>query len=302
MRLRHVVAILLALCAAAVTSKPALAESKPRPADEEAIRAAAKAYLAALARGDGKAVADAWTSDGELIDAAGKTHSVKEIVGELADSGSDGKPPSARFVENRIRFLTDDVAIEDGVSEIAPSEGDSAPVRGHYHATWVRRDGRWRLAALHEAAAQAPPATGIAQLEPLVGQWIAESGPTKVEIDARWNSTGAVLLRDTKVTQDGKLVFSASQRIAVDPESGKLHSWSFDDDGGHSEAVWTQDGDRWSEHASGVLADGRDFSAVNVIQFSGDDMFQVTSTSGRLHAQAVPDRQLQFKRRAAAKP
>ena len=41
-------------------------DTTPRKQDEQAIRATAKAYQAALAKGDAKALAEFWTKDGCL--------------------------------------------------------------------------------------------------------------------------------------------------------------------------------------------------------------------------------------------
>ena len=56
-----------------------------------------------------------------------------------------------------IRFLTADVALEDGTSEVVWRATQHAPPdRGHYHAVWVREDGRWRLASLCEVPLTLP--------------------------------------------------------------------------------------------------------------------------------------------------
>jgi hypothetical protein len=67
-----------------------------------------------------------------------------------------------RINDTKIRFLTADVAIEDGTIEIGPA---GAVLTGRFSATWVRHDGTWKLAALREARAAEP--SGPARLEQL---------------------------------------------------------------------------------------------------------------------------------------
>ncbi|MCX7415842.1 MAG: nuclear transport factor 2 family protein, partial [Planctomycetia bacterium] len=52
--------------------KPRVAAPSPRATDEQAIRAATAAYQQALDRWDGKAMADLWTADGDIIDGDGR--------------------------------------------------------------------------------------------------------------------------------------------------------------------------------------------------------------------------------------
>ena len=40
----------------------------------------------------------------------------------------------------------------------------------------------------------------------------------------------------------GKDPVTGSIRIALDPETGRIRSWGFEDDGGHSQSVWGSDG------------------------------------------------------------
>ncbi len=68
---RCVPPLALVAVASLLASLPAFADEASRAEDEQAIRAVAKEYLSALARGDAQAVAACWTADGEFIDAEG---------------------------------------------------------------------------------------------------------------------------------------------------------------------------------------------------------------------------------------
>jgi hypothetical protein len=106
------IACLLALVplSRAVSDEPATG----KPVDVAAIRAASAAYAEALARGDAQAVREAWTPDGDIVDGWGNRSPAREI--EVREGGTP--EPVARRPETRLRFLSADVAIEDGSVDV----------------------------------------------------------------------------------------------------------------------------------------------------------------------------------------
>ena len=189
-----------------------------RAQDEQAIRVVAKAYQAALAKGDSAALATFWTKDGDFVDDQGNAHPASELAAEATHDVGDGPSPEVIGPASKIRFLTDDVAIEDGVSEIVSSQSKGAPsVRGHYHATWVKQEGHWRLANLCEAPIPQAADPQLADLGWMAGTWIGESNDATLKLVVRWNATGTFLLRDTETVRDGNIVYRGSQRIGWDP-------------------------------------------------------------------------------------
>jgi hypothetical protein len=209
-----------------------------------------------------------------------------------------GSPPEVKVTASDIRFLTADVALEDGASEVVWRATQHAPPdRGHYHALWVREDGRWRLASLCEVPLAPPAHPTLADLSWMVGIWTAEDDGATIELTARSNATGTFLLRDLRVLRSGNVVRAASQRIGVDPLTRKLKSWTFDSDGGYNEAAWTQEGKSWIAQSTGVLADGRQTAATTIITFDGQDSFTRKSVAARVDGRPVPDQQMRFTRR-----
>lgn len=253
--------------------------------DADAIRAASAAYKQALERGDGKALAAIWTPDGDIIDAAGNVLKGRETVEVLEPAPADA-PATAKPVftitETALRFLTPDVAIEDGAVEVVPP-GRSAVEKGRFSAVWVRHEGVWKLSVLREARGE--PATGtetLADLEWMVGDWVAEeeaagkagAGKPVIEMRVRWNPTKTFLLRDMTITPPGAAADAAiqiTQRIGWDPLSESIHSWVFSSDGGHGEAVWSRDDGSWVARTTAVLPDGTQTSSLNIYSYDGKD-------------------------------
>ena len=299
MAVRALCYLLLMVCAFFLAPPRATAQDPAaRQPDERAIREVAKAYAAALAKGDAAAVADFWTKDGDYFDEQGKPHRVSELATEVTKSKGATRLEN-KVTTSKIRFLTADVAVEDGTSEVASAVPGGDPVRGQYHATWVKQDGRWRLASLCELPVAAPNSAVEPKLEDLdwmVGNWVAELGGAKFELHVHWNDGRTFLLRDLKVSREGKVGARGTQRIGWDPLSRSLRSWSFDSDGGYGETTWVKEGDAWIGQAAGVLPDGRQTSSITVMTYDGKDRYTRRVVDGEVDNEPTPDQELTFVR------
>lgn len=274
---------LLAVVISAGTMPAARAEQSK---DAEAIHAAGAAYKAALERGDGKALAALWTPDGDIVDAAGNVIKGRDSVAALAPAAGDAPAtakPSFTIKDTGLRFVSPDVAVEDGTVTVVP-RGGTAPLEGRFAAVWVRHEGSWKLAALREARGeQAGGAATLADLAWMVGDWtVVDDAATgtngaakpKIELGVRWNPGRTFLLRDMKITPPGAAADAAiqiTQRIGWDPLSRSIRSWVFSSDGGHGEAVWSQDEGSWVARTTAVLPDGSQTSSLNIYTYDGKD-------------------------------
>jgi uncharacterized protein (TIGR02246 family) len=292
----------LIVLACVLVALPARADdAATRERDEQAIRATAKAYMAALAKGDAKAISEYWTTDADFIDDLGNAHPASELAADVRPTTGKGAKDGAKVAPSRIRFLTDDVAIEDGASDgESPDAKGAANARGHFHAVWVKQKDRWRLASLCEIPIEETTEQRIADLGWMVGTWIAESGHSRLEVSVQWNATQTYLLRDIKAIDDGKVGLRGSGRIGWDPLTRNLKSWSFDSKGGYDKTTWTKNGNSWVGQASGVLADGRQTSATTVITHDGNDSYTRKVLAGRIQGEPIPDQEVRFTRQAAS--
>ena len=275
----------------AVADPPGPGATSVQPSAE--IRAAIDAYQKAFARGDGAALEALWMPDGDIVDDEGRVLNGREAVAGIRPPAAGAAAPSPlRIKETSLRLVTADVAIEDGTVEIAAADG-AAPLTGWFSATWVRHEGRWRLAAVRESqTAAATVGPRLTDLDWMVGEWtVVEDRPDRpadaaapadgaaIEVSVRWNDTRTFLLRDMRVGRrpaagkqaEDEPALQITQRIGWDPLSRQIVSWVFGSDGSHGEATWTRDGDTWIARTMAVLPDGTQTSALNIYTYDGAD-------------------------------
>ena len=70
--------------------------------DAEAIRAAAKRYQDALAKGDGTTLASLWTADGDIVDDQGKVLKARETVALASKADGTTQRPVFRITETNL--------------------------------------------------------------------------------------------------------------------------------------------------------------------------------------------------------
>ncbi len=159
-----------------------------------------------------------------------------------------------------VRFVTSDVAIEEG-EFLLPGVNASAPAQEHYTALWVRDGGHWKLDNVRELSTETTSSSAdqLASLNVFVGDWSAEVNKVAIHVSAKWDANKKFLHREITMSS-GKASLVGTQTIGWDPLSGQIRSWTFNDDGSHSEGVWSMEGNVWMELATRVLPDGRSFA------------------------------------------
>lgn len=262
---------------------------------EAAIRQAGKDYLAALSRGDVKALAVLWTKAGTFTD---EVHTYK--MHDFLDSATFDKDARQVTVsDSTLRFVTDDVAVEEGDSEIATSGG--VPTKWHFAATWVKDNGRWKLDSLRES--RAAPSTNhaeeLASLDVFAGQWSGEAEKSAIRITAKWDANKKFIRRDLSITS-GKASLAGTQMIGWDLASQGIKSWTFLDDGSYAEGNWSREGNVWMVLTSRALPDGKVSTATQVYKFPDKNTMVWKSIRGSVDGQATDDFEVTLKRAAQA--
>src|SRR5262245_12431146 len=167
-------ALALPLCFA---GGPGVAQKDSENAKEgDALFERAKSFVAAFHKGDAKAVAGFWTADGDYTDQTGKQYKGRaQIEKGFTELFAENKGVKLRIDSTALRFVTTEVAIEDGITEVIPPDG-APPSRARYTIVHVKKNGQWYLSSVRDAPF-APP-TNYEHLKPLewlVGDWADEA-------------------------------------------------------------------------------------------------------------------------------
>lgn len=273
-------------------------------ADEQAdpiaqIRAAARAYLAALNRGDLESIGRAWTTDGTFVDAAGRSFVAQDLAKQEYSTGVDDAESREQLKhESTIRLVTPNSAIEQGTATPETTNGSTAAV--DFVAVWVKHDDRWQLDFLKEISG-ASPAKRM-PLEPLswmVGEWESADGEVQAHLKVKWSSGQKYLIQQFSVQLPSQPTLRGEQRIAWDPTAKQLRCWLFRSDGGFAQGTWSRQGDAWVVKKAGVTAEGAATSSLNLWARDDDDTCWFKSLKATVGDQQGGDVMLRFSRKSA---
>jgi uncharacterized protein (TIGR02246 family) len=260
-------------------------------AEEEAIRNSSETYAQAYASGDAKAVAAHFTGDAEYVDERGDLFKGRQAIEEALTAFFAENPGCQLDVDiDTIRFVSPDVAIEDGTTTLTHPEGPATDY-SHYTTVHVKTAGKWLAASVREHAPKdrREHRAQLQQLEWLLGDWVDEDDDSIVEYSCQAVDNGNFLLRQFTVKIAGQEAMSGTQRIGWDPVSGKLRAWVFDSEGGYAEGTWHRDGDSWILKTTGVTADGQTASGTSIYTFVSDDIMTWQAVDHEIAGEQLPD-------------
>jgi uncharacterized protein (TIGR02246 family) len=264
----------------------AVAANPGREADAEAIRASARDFASAFNKHDAKAVADQWTEQGECVDADGElVRGRADVETAFAEFFKANPQAKIQVLVKSVRFPAPDLAVEEGVLRQVNAVKD-LPATTLYSATHVRSGGKWLTAMSREWGAGQDR---LEDMEWLVGEWKAGGKGPEVTLTISRDGDRPFLLGKFARTDGGKPHSAGTMRIGVDPKTGQLLSWHFDEDGGHGQAAWVRDGNRWVLDAVGVTGTGIETSSTNVLGRLNADEITWQSIDRVLGDQPVPD-------------
>jgi uncharacterized protein (TIGR02246 family) len=256
-----------------------------RAADEAAVRKATADFIKVVEKGDAKAVAAAWTREGEYIGDDGTTlRGRAAIEAAYAKVFAKSKKRKVEITVESIRFPSKDTAIEEGYAKSHKDDSEH-PTSARYSVLHVREGGRWLMAVLREW-----PDEGVSlrDLDWLIGTWQAKAEDNVVRTTYEWDANkNSIRCHITIKGKDRNI--SATQILLKDPRTGQLRSWLFDDEGGFGDGAWTRDGKRWVIAAAGVQADGGELTATNILTPLDRNTFTWQSTERTLDGKELPN-------------
>lgn len=260
-------------------------------ADEKAIRRAVQSYVAAFNAGDAKALAAHWSQDGVYTNrTTGQQFSGREAIeAEFEILFSHGQSARLDVSLESIRFVTPDVAVEEGTAYVV--ESGQLPSPSRYTAIYVKRDGEWRLDSVRETAMPATPShyEYLSDLEWMIGDWIDQDENATIQTTCQWTANRNFMTRSFAVSVQDRIELRGTQVIGWDPVAQQVRSWVFDTDGGFGEGAWSREGNRWIIKTNSTLQGGRKASTVNIITFVDDDTFTWQSIGREVDGELLPN-------------
>ena len=259
-------------------------------ADELAIRKAVAAFVEQYNAHNSEALAALFAPDARMIFRDGTEVNGREQIKQAFDQAFADSPKGAvSVVVESLRFLTPDVAVEEGFTSLFP-DGDTLVAKSRYTVVHLKKDGKWLMQSARVVEEESLSAYGELQpLEWLVGEWLDEGRTENVESTFRWDENKSFLLEEFQVIRDGEVIMKGTQRIGWDPQTKQIRSWTFDSAGGFGEAVWTLVEDRWVVKAKAVTADGTSASATRTLTRATPDRVIWTATDRLAGDEQLPD-------------
>jgi uncharacterized protein (TIGR02246 family) len=259
--------------------------------DTAAIQKNALAFVAAFEKGDAKGLAALWAPDGDYTDQAGRKMAGREAIEKAFDSlFSEVKGLKVGITNLSLRFLTPDVAVEDGISEVYPP-GGQPPSRARYTIVHVKKDGQWLLGSVRDAI-YTPPSNydHLRGLEGAIGDWAGESANGEVErLSLAWAENQNFITGTFATTLKHFSLGNMKVWIGYDPVAKNLRSWSFDAAGGFGEGTWTQEGKKFTIKSHMTLPDAKKATGTIVISLVDPDTITLQRKDATVDGKPMPE-------------
>jgi len=258
--------------------------------EKNAVMAIDRAFEAAYAKADTKAIADFFTEDAHYTSDDGRTFDGRTAIeNNLRAAFAKHGGAKLAIAADSVRLLAPDVLLERGSSTVTAKDGETNGAL--YTAVYVKKDGKWKISQLVETPQ--PDLTAhdhLSDLGWLVGDWEDANKGDNLTVRSQysWARGGNFLTRNVTVKHGADTTLEGWQIIGWDSIEGCIRSWTFDDEGGFSEGRWTREGDRWLQRETGVTADGNRTSADNTFSKLNNDRFTWESNNRTLDGLPQP--------------
>jgi len=197
------------------------------PPEQAAIIANDRAYEAAYASGDAKALVDFFTDDAEYTAEDGRTFKGRaEIEETIRAALLERKGGNLAINMESVRMLAPEVLLEKGTTTVTPNDGDVS--ESLYPAIYVKKDGEWKISQLIESPkAATTPHERLAELAWLIGKWAQTDEANDLIVDSEylWARGGNFITRNVTVKRGGETTLEGWQIIGWDPIEERIRSW-----------------------------------------------------------------------------
>lgn len=280
----------------------------PANNDEQGIQKATQTYTEAFNKGEVEAILAAWAPDAEYIDETGKVIKGREALGAYFKKIlQETKGLKMDIKTSAIRFLKDDVALQDGSAIL--TQANNEVESNSFSAIWVKKEGKWLLHLVRDLSGQ-PVAVAengeatharLKDLAWLVGDWTHDDKQTKTILTSQWMKGDKFLVMNYSIQGKDAELLALTQIIGWDPAGNRLHSWVFDSRGGFGEGYWNKHDNVWNVEVTGVTADGRHGSGTHKFTNIDANTFSFEGLDRELDGQPLPNVKITYQRTQKSK-
>lgn len=265
-------------------------ESADNSPEKTAIMAADRAYEAAYAKADVKALVDFFSDDAQYTADDGQNFNGKaEIESSIQQTFKGNKGSKLAIHLDSVRALSPEVVLEKGSTTVTSKNGETSGAQ--YAAIYVKKDGKWKINQLIETPlADVSPHDQLSELSWLIGNWeeADKSNDLSIKSEYTWARGGNFITHNVTVKRGGDTTMEGWQVIGWDPVDRCIRSWTFDDEGGYSEGRWSREGDRWLLREKGITPDGDRTTADNTFNKVTNDKYTWESNNRTLNGDPQP--------------
>jgi uncharacterized protein (TIGR02246 family) len=235
---------------------------------EKEVRTFLQSVGAAFNKHDAKAVSEMFLPEGELVDDNGNVIRTREAIEAHYGEIFKTHPKSSMKVANEtIRPIGESLAMFDGIAEVKPAATEALR-RTRFAAVLSKQGNEWKVASIRDLEDDdnhpAVVRDKLQALSFLVGEWVEENGALRVHTNCQWSEDKQYLIQRFTISGPNVKNLTGTQRIGWDPGTQKIKSWTHDAQGGHAEALWTNNGDRWVVKSMATNSDGDACSMTSV--------------------------------------
>ena len=146
------------------------------------------------------------------------------------------------------------------------------------------------MASVRDSHIETPSAyRNVADLEWLIGTWIAEDHGVTTESVCTWLANKSFMQRKYTITDVDGTKTEGVQLVGWNPIDGHVQSWNFSPDGGHAIGVWSPKEGGWTAEIHGVTGDGTLTASVNTLTRLDDDAYVWQSVQRTAGDVELPD-------------
>ncbi len=258
--------------------------------EKTAIAANDRAYEAAYAKADAKALADFFADDAQYTADDGHTYDGRAAIEKSIKETFEARKGTRLAINlESVRVLSPDVVMEKGSTTVTAKNGETSGAQ--YAAFYVKKDGQWKISQLIETPLGDPsPHDQLSELAWLVGDWEEADKSDNLTVRSQyvWARGDNFITHNVTVKRGDETTLEGWQVIGWDPVERCIRSWTFDDEGGFSQGHWTRQGQRWLVRETGVTPDGSRTGAEISLTKVGDDRFTWESNNRTLDGDPQP--------------